>query len=531
MARGMVSAPQPLAVEAGVEILRRGGNAVDAAVATAFVQGVVDPQMCGLGGGGAVTVRDGRSGEVRVCGFYPRAPLGATADMFAHGIIGEGAWGGFILKDRVNEVGYLSLCTPAAPRGLSSLHSSYGALSWREVVAPAIAIADEGPPVYHHVYDRWVRHAAGFADSVTRHAATPACARQYMRDGQMLAPGERMDTADYAKTLARLAEAGAEDFHTGAIAERIAADVQAHGGLVAREDLRAVEPTWSEPVRGGYRGWQIFGPPPPGAGVAIIAILNVLSAYQLSALRHGTPEHLHVLASAIRAGLTDWKAHTGDPAFMDSPVAWLTSEERAAVLRATIGEAFVPLPHQVPDGRDTTQVTVIDSEGNAASMTHTLGLGSGVVTDGLGFMYNNSMMLFDPRPGQVNSVAPGRIRQHAISACLLRRDDGSLVGVGAPGGHGIVAGVVQTISNIVDFGMTPTEAVSAPRIHCESRVIEAEARVTRGTVRALEARGHEVRHSVYSYDYQSGRPHVVRLDGGKLTGGADPRGGGMALTD
>jgi len=529
----MISAPQPLAVEAGAECLSTGGNAIDAAVTMAFLQGVVDPQMCGLGGGGCATVFAAASAKSEIFEFYPRAPLAARPDMFEDKIVSRAGWGGFVLDGRVNEIGYSSICTPLAPRGLKALHSAHGRLRWRDILAPAIAIATEGAPVYHHVHERWIRHAAGFVDSITRHSATSACARQYMRDGRMLEPGERMQTREYAETLSHIADHGAEDFHVGEIASRIALDMGANGGLVTLKDLAKAEPTRSAPVTGQYRGYDIEGPPPPGAGVAVIAILNMLAMADLSAMGHNSPRHLHFLASALRYGLADWKAHTGDPAFVENPIDWLISQERAVELVARMEETPSPDDggEEVPDSRDTTHLCAMDEDGNAVSLTHTLALGSGVVTPGLGFMYNNAMMLFDPRPGHPNSVAPGRIRQHAVSACLLSLEGGPIMVVGAPGGHGIVSGVVQTISNIVDFGMTPQEAVSAPRIHCEGELIEAEARIPRSVVSALETAGKRVRHSCYSYDFQSGRPHVVIKDPatGQFSGGADPRGGGMAL--
>ncbi len=531
---GMVSAPQPLAVEKGADCLSAGGNAIDAAVAMAFVQGVVDPQMCGLGGGGCATVFKGSAAGTEVLEFYPRAPFAARPEMFEDKIVSRAAWGGFVLEGRINEIGYSSICTPLVARGLKMLHAAHGRLPWAEVLAPAIEIAYEGAPVYHHVSDRWIRHARGFVDSITRHSATPTCARQYMRDGRMLEPGERMQTREYGDTLSKLAAHGAEDFHVGDIASRIVADMRANGGLVSLEDLAGAEPARRAPVAGRYRGYEIEGPPPPGAGVAVIAALNILETATLSTMGHNSPQHLHLLASALRLALADWKANTGDPAFIDNPVDWLVSRQRAAELASRIGKADA-LPEGndgIPDSRDTTHLCAMDETGNAVSLTHTLALGSGVVTPGLGFMYNNAMMLFDPRPGHPNSIAPGKIRQHAVSACLLNLQGSPVMAIGAPGGHGIVSGVVQTVSNIVDFGMTPQEAVSAPRIHCEGDAIDVEARIPRSVVRALEAAGNRVRHSHYSYDFQSGRPHVVLREPatGRLSGGADPRGGGMALS-
>ena len=515
-----------------MEMLSQGGNAVDAAIAAALVQGVVDPQMCGIGGGGSATVFDAQSGTTAVCDFYAPAPLTATPDMFADRVVGTASWGGFILSDRANEIGYQAICTPTAVQGFGALHARFGSLPWAKLFEAAIALAEQGAPVYHHVHDRWLRQVGGFVDCISRHRATESCARQYMRDGAMLQVGDRMDTYDYGRSLRRLANGGPQELVSGQIAHEIAADMAANGGLITLNDLAAAAPAWRRPVHGVYRGRRLEGSPPPGAGVAVVSILNILEGYDLVSLGHNSPEHLHILASAIRLGLDDWKDHTGDPAFVETPVAWLTSSQRADELRERIGAPMEPRPSGVPDGRDTTQISVMTSDGSAAAMTHTLGLGSGVVTPGLGFMYNNAMMLFDPRPGEPNSIEPQRVRQHGLASCMLFDDDIPLLAVGAPGGHGIVSGVVQTISNILDFGMMPTEAVSAPRIHCEGPAIDLEARIPRSTARALADHGYEIRHSLYSYDFFSGRPHLVMRDraSGLLLGGADPRGGGMVLS-
>ena len=535
--RGVIAAPQPLAVEAGADILRRGGNAVDAALACAFVQGVVDPQMCGLGGGGVMLLYDARRRETVELAFYAPAPLAAAADMFQPLIVERVRWGGWRLRNRENDVGYRSICVPTFVKAADLAARRFGTLPWAELLAPAIDIAAAGAPVYHHVHDRWLRPAPGFADSLERHTATAAAAHLYTAAGRMRAPGERMPTTDLARTLRRLADHGARDFYEGEIARAIVADMERNGGLVSAKDLQECAAVVREPLWGRYRDLRIAAPAPPGGGLALLLALSLLEPFLATPPEHNGVEHAQCLAECLKLGLAAWKARSGDPRFVSEDPAALLDAGSVAALRshihderalslAGIGAALVP------DTRDTTQVCVIDAQGNALAMTHTLGLGSGVVTQGLGFMYNNAMMLFDPNPGQPNSIAPGRIRQHATASSIAFNGDAPLFAVGAPGGHGIISGVVQTISNLVDFGMTPVEAVSAPRLHCEDDMVELEARFLSAVVAGLEARGHVVRRSVFSYDYASGRPYIARRsrDGGRLDGAADPRGGGMAIT-
>lgn len=533
---GVISAQQPLAVEAGVTAFARGGNAVDAGLTCAFVQGVVDPQMCGLGGAGAALVHDPKAGETVDIDFYPPVPLAATPDMFVPLIEGRVRWGGWKLRGFANDIGYRSICTPTFVKAATALHRRYGRLSWSELLEPAIEVAAEGAPVYHAVHDRWLRSAPDFADSLTRHTVTPAAARIFTTEGRLLGPGERMATQDYAKSLARLAEHGAEDFYEGEIARRIVADMVENGGLMRKEDLDRAPVLHGEPVRAGYRGYMVEGPRPPGGGLVVLQALRILERFDLSALEHNGSDHLHLVAEALRSAFADWKSNIGDPAFVDDRTEVFLSDTHIdaradAISTNAVARLAANDPRLLPDGKTTTHVSVIGDDGLAFSMTHTLGLGSGVVTEGLGFMYNNAMVLFDPNPGGPNSISPGRVRQHGTAACLLLKKGKPVLAVGAPGGHGICSGVVQAISNIVDFGLTPVEAVSAARIHAEGDVIEAEARIPRSVVASLEARGHIVKHSFYGYDYTSGRPHIAARDPatGALGGGADPRGGGMVL--
>jgi gamma-glutamyltranspeptidase/glutathione hydrolase len=531
---GIVSAQQPLAVEAGAAAFAMGGNAVDAGLACAFVQGVVDPQMCGIGGAGTALVHDPETGDTVDFDFYPPVPLAAAPEMFVALIEQRVRWGGWKLRGFANDIGYRSICTPTFVRAAATLHARYGRLSWSELLAPAIEVAAEGAPVYHAVHDRWLRGTPGFADSLTRHTVTKAAARIFTKDGRLLEPGERMATQDYARTLTRIAEAGAEDFYRGEIARRIVDDMVANGGLIRQEDLDRAPVHQGQPLRGHYRGYTLEAPRPPGGGLVVLAALRILERFDLRALDHNGPDHLHLVAEALRAAFADWKTRTGDPAFVDNPTDELLSDDRIDALASAIAQDRRAMratgdERLVPDAKTTTHVSVIDERGFTFTMTHTLGLASGVVTEGLGFMYNNAMVLYDPNPGGPNSIAPGRVRQHGTAACVLLKSGAPVLAIGAPGGHGICSGVVQVISNIVDFDMTPVEAVSAARIHAEGDVIQAEARIPRAVIAALTARGHAVDHSFYSYDYTSGRPHLAVRDPetGVLGGAADPRGGGM----
>jgi gamma-glutamyltranspeptidase/glutathione hydrolase len=383
-----------------------------------------------------------------------------------------------------------------------------------------------------HVHRYWAEYRMpgvpeGIAapDQMMRLSATSESARIFLHpEGRFYEVGERLVLTDYARTLERLAEAGWEDFHTGHLADRISADLARNGSYVTREDLASCRPELSEPLTSSYRGFTVRSNPPPGSGATVIGALNILEHFDLAGMRHSSAEHLGLLASAMAAAHHDRNRHLGDPKFADVPVGMLISAERGAYWADRIRRGAVPAEERAPQHSETTTLCTFDANGNAAVLTQTLGTGSGVVTPGLGFAYNNSMKLFDPIPGRDNSMAPGKARTTGISPTMLVRDGRPVLIVGAPGGSVIISATIQAISNVVDFGMSPVEAVTVPRIHCEGRQITAEATVPIAVVQALRALGHAVLHSVSSFDMTMSRAHLI-TDFGTLRAGADPRGG------
>jgi gamma-glutamyltranspeptidase/glutathione hydrolase len=321
------------------------------------------------------------------------------------------------------------------------------------------------------------------------------------------------------------------------MADRIAEEFAANGGLLSKEDLARYRVGVGEAVEVDYRGHVVAGVPPPSSGVQVAQILRILEGYEPSRMGSGTAEFLNIMALAQKASFSDRAGHLGDPAFQDVPVEEVfLSSKRAAEWRRKInaGEPFDVAAGGV-ESRHTTTVSAIDGEGTAAALTHTLATpASGVVVDGLGFMFNNAMHMFDPHPGRPFSIAPGKARISAMTPTLVFRDGRPWAAVGAPGATKIPTGVLQAIVNMVDFGMSPVEAVSAPRVHCEGGQVDVEARVYFGVKDELEAMGHTVSKSGYSYDPFFSLVHVAAADRatGRLGGAADPRGrGGLAVVD
>jgi gamma-glutamyltranspeptidase/glutathione hydrolase len=362
---------------------------------------------------------------------------------------------------------------------------------------------------------------------MARVSATEACKRIHLNaDGRLYRIGELHRNPDMADTIDKIAEGGADDFYRGALGRRIAADLEANGAFVTAQDLANYRPDCGEPVTGSYRGYAVCSNPPPGSGATLIEMLQILEHFDLGKHDHGSAPHLDLVARAMSAAHVDRNEYLGDPKFADVRTDLMISKDRAAIWADKIraGE-FLRTGKEEPQSC-TTHFSIYDEMGNAVSCTHTLGTGSGVVTPGLGFVYNNSMKLFDPFPGTRNSMAPGKARTTGMVPTILYRDGKPAIVVGAPGGSVIISAVLQAILNIVDFGMSPVEAVTVPRIHCEGKALHAEARVEGAVCRALRAMGHDVRHSPISFDPVMSRAHAVQVEGGRWRGAADPRGGG-----
>jgi gamma-glutamyltranspeptidase/glutathione hydrolase len=533
MTNGMIVAPQPEAVEAGAIALKRGGNAVDAAITCALVQGVVDPLMCGIAGFGSFQVFMPARGIHSCIDFHGRAPAAARPDMWQDLIEGEARDGfGFILEGQVNDLGYRSITVPGSLKAYHEALSEFGSRPWAEVLQPAIEIAEAGFVVRPHVHFFGTqKDDMGRAGGLERLSFSATGRRIFFdADGEALTPGMRVVNADMARTLRRIAEAGPDIFYHGEIAREIAADMAAHDGLLSLEDLENYRTTRVEPLRGSYRGYEIATNQPPGGGPMLIEMLNILENFDLTAMDHNSPDYVRTVAEAMKRATADKDAHIGDPAFVEVPLGRLTDKAYARDLAAAIerGEkARVPRLNRADESKDTTHVSVIDKDGNAVSMTHSLGMPSGVISDGLGFMYNGCMAVFDPRPGRADSILPGKSRFSSICPSILFKDGKPVLVIGAPGGTQIAMGVLQVILNVIDFAMPVPEAVSAPRLSATSDMIDVSNRIPNYVTDVLAAQGYEIARSPYSYTF--GSVHAIKIAGGRITGWADPNHDGMAL--
>jgi gamma-glutamyltranspeptidase/glutathione hydrolase len=533
---GMIVAPEPVAVEAGARVLMAGGNAIDAAVTCAFVQMVVNPQMCGIGGYALAVVRLAGEPATRTILLDAPALAGSRVrpDMWVDRFIGMNPDGwGYFLADKVNDAGYQAICTPGTVKGLAALLERWGSVSWAQALEPAAQIAEEGFMVDSVLAYRWkMRSPYPEACSLLDYILANAEARRiYLTpDGRPYDEGMILRNPDYAWTLRRLAEAGPDDFYHGELARRMSEDIATNDGFVTAEDLAEYTLREESPAIGTYRGYTIVSSQAPHGGPTLIEALNILEGYDLPSLGHNSADYLFTVAMAMKAAFADRNRYIGDPAFDNVPVAWLTGKERAAQWRAQIDAGRSITVETLPGGSpDTTHVSVVDDAGNCVALTHSLGMSSGVITPGLGFMYNNSMINFNPIPGHRNSIAPRKGRATGMSPTIVYAGNRPVLVIGAPGANRIITGVLQVIVNIIDFGMSPEEAVQAPRFDCQGDRIVVQNRIPEYVCADVRAR-HPVLRAPQSYG-AFGLVQVISIDPehGGLRGASDPGGAGMAL--
>jgi gamma-glutamyltranspeptidase/glutathione hydrolase len=530
---GMIVAPEPIAVEAGARVLLEGGNAVDAAVTCAFVQGVVNPQMCGVGGYALSVVQRPEATAPELLDAPALAGALATPDMWVDRYIGMNPDGwGYFLKDKVNDAGYQSICTPGTVRHLATLLARYGSIPWERAIEPAARVAEQGFVVDTALAARWkARRPYPESCSLLDYILSNAEARRiYLKDGRPYDEGETISNPDYARTLERLARHGADDFYHGELAERMSADLADNGAFVTAGDLAAYAAREDAPVTGSYRGLTLATSQPPHGGPTLVAILNILEGYDLAAMQHNSPEYIYLVAMAMKAAFADRNPHLGDPAFGEVPLAWMTSKERAAYWRAHIDSGAPIVVSDTPTAApDTTHVSVVDRDGTCVALTHSLGSSSGVITPGLGFMYNNSMINFNPLPGRRNSIAPGKGRTTGMAPTIVYRNGVPALVVGAPGASRIITGVLQVILNVLDFGMSPAEAVLAPRFDCQGDLIVCQGRIPEYICERVRER-HPIARLPLSHGGLA-LVHAIGIDAatGRRSGGADTGSGGMAL--
>ena len=489
---GMVTTNHPLGSAAGLEMLAMGGNAMDAAVAAAFALSVVEPMMIGIFGAGFINYFNASDGEFVNIDNYAVAPQAATADMYE---TVSDAWPDYMeTVDRANLVGYRAVGVPGALKGWCYAEEQYGRLGLDTVMQPAIRYARRGFPASRYLVD--IIHQS--RDDL---AMFPASAEVFLPGGAPPRVGDLIVREDYANTLESVATNGPDVLYKGLIGEMVADDMAANGGIITSDDLRDYRIHLREPVRGTYRGYEIVSMAPTSSGgTAIVEMLNILEGLDVGGAGFGTAEGVHLLAESMKIAFADRFEYVGDPAVVEVPVAALTDKRYAASRRSEIDTgaassfSYGKPWEYVGEGTDTTHLTVADGEGNIVSTTQTIhaAFGSKVTTPGTGMLLNNNMNVFDPHPGNANSIAPGKRMVSSMAPTIVVKDGKPFMALGTPGGTRIFPSVLQAIVNVIDHGMTLQEAVEAPRMWTQGQALEVEAGIAHPVRERLQAMGHDV---------------------------------------
>ena len=494
---GMVVSSNIIASEVGAEVLREGGNAVDAAVATGFALAVVHPSAGNIGGGGFMVIRfpDGRTTALD---FREKAPLAAYPEMF----LDEN---GEYSRERHHN-SHLAVGVPGTVAGFALAHEKYGTGEWSRLVNPAVGLATEGIVLTDAL-------AGSIGNAARSMGSYPASLEKFTRDGEPYVAGDLWAQPDLARTLERIRDQGRDGFYRGETARLIAEEMERGGGMITEEDLALYEARERTPVHGTFRGFDVISMPPPSSGgTALVEMLNILEGYDLAAMGHGSPAHIHYMAEAMRRAFRDRARYLADPDFASMPLDELTSKAYAERLRAGIqaDRASVSDPSDITvpaESLETTHFSVVDADGLAVAVTYTLeaGFGSKIVVPGAGFLLNNEMGDFNAGPGltddrgligtEPNLARPQQRMLSSMTPTILARD-GALVAVtGSPGGRTIINTVLQVVLNVTEFGMGIQDAVDAKRIHHQwlpDQLRMEEGGMTPEVEAALEKMGYTV---------------------------------------
>lgn len=523
--KGVVSAGRAEAADIGRTILQKGGNAIDAAVATAFALGVCEPGASGIGGGGFMLIRDGKTGQCVFIDFREKAPLAATPDMFRPVAPGS-------TKSVGDEKMYggKAVAVPGDVAGLLYALEHYGTMTPEQVISPAAELARSGYLVTPYLH-------ADIKDHKEQLEKYGDGWKIYLKDGQPYPVGSMIRNPDLANTLDAIAKGGKDAFYKGKIADRIIQQVQKAGGVMTHDDLEQFNVRLLLPVRSTYRGYEIISSPPPSSGgVHIAQILNVLENFDVSSMEVNSMEYLHLFSEVFKMCYADRAKFMGDPNFVEVPMDGLVSKPYANELAPRVDrnnsqrvKCGDPWKHQ---SSSTTHFSIADSEGNLVAVTRTINwmFGSCVVPEGTGFLLNDNMDDFSIDPTSVNAVAGGKVPLSCMSPTFLLKDGKPFAVLGTPGGIRIISSMVQVISKIIDHGMSLEDAVASPRIGDDQRdLLIYESRIPADTIAELEKKGHPTQAYDDWHRIMGSVNGCMFLEDGTLVGAADPRRDGLAV--
>jgi len=519
--KGVVVTNHPLGSAAGSEMLLAGGNAIDAAISSLFALTVVEPMMVGIFGGGYINVRTA-NGEHHVIDGYTTAPAASTEDMYTP--VADSGPEYLKSVDDLSSIGYLSIGVPGNLKAWTEVLKAWGTMSLSEVIEPAVRFASRGFKASQYLHDTIVQ----MEDVIRRF---PETAATYMPNGKPLQPGDHVDRSDYARTLRAISENGPDHLYKGVLGEIVCDYLSRNGGIITTQDLADYKTVKRKPIKGEYRGYELFGPPPPSSsGVHIAEMLNILEEFNVAELGFGTADSIHLLAESMKKAFADRNQYTGDPEFVEVPVDRLISKHHVEDFIDSI-DIDIASPEIEPGSNEpdhTTHLTVADSDGNIVSATQTINelFGSKVTVPGTGMLLNNTQQMFDPHPGNARSVLPGKRVTSSMAPMIVMKDGLPEFAVGLPGGVRIFPSVLQAIVNLIDHRMSAQEAVEAPRMWTQGQDVEIELDIPASVRSAVAAKGHRVT----PVNAVGGGMNIVRFEpGGIISGSACWRADGHAV--
>jgi gamma-glutamyltranspeptidase/glutathione hydrolase len=523
---GMAVTSHFLATQSAREVLKNGGNAIDAAVTAAFSLAVTQPRSGNIGGGGFMLISSEQKDEVVAIDYREKAPGKATVDMF---LDKDGN-----ADSQVSRYSHLAAGVPGTVAGLALALEQYGTISLKEALVPAIKLADEG----FIVTPRFSDGLKAKEEMLKKWDSSKRIF--YKADGSYYEPGDLFIQNDLAATLKRISENGIKEFYEGKTAELLVAEMAKHGGLISMDDMKNYSPGLRTPVHGNYRGYDVYSMSPPSSGgVHVAQILNILEGYPISEYGHNSAQTIHLMAEAMKRAYADRSMYLGDEDFVKVPLKGLTSKKYAAALRegidtkkATPSETIAPGKPLPFESNETTHFSIVDKYGNAVSNTYTINFsyGSGIVVEGAGFLLNNEMDDFSSKPGvpnaygliggEANKIEPNKRMLSSMSPTIVKQDGKNFLVTGSPGGSRIITTTLQVIMNVIDHGLNIQSAVAAPRIHHQwlPDQLRVEEGLSPDTVKGLQDMGHDVKQKSAMGAIQS-----IMIKDGAMYGGADPR--------
>jgi gamma-glutamyltranspeptidase/glutathione hydrolase len=519
----MVASAHPIASSVGIDILKRGGNAVDAAIAIAFALSMAEPNASGIGGGGFMMIKMADQKEAVMIDYREMAPGKATSQFYYE-----------------NDAGFKELTTPGFSTSIGvpglaacadTALTKFGTMTLSQILQPAIQLARNGIPVSEKLNGMIAENY----DKISKYPATSAI---YLSEMLPLEAGANLKNEDLAQSFEKLAQQGSDLFSKGDIAKAIVAAVQNQGGIFELSDLQSYQAKIRKPVMGSYRGYQIISAAPTtGGGTHLIELLNIMEGFDVQKLGHNSAQFIHIFTEAMKMVYADKSLNTADPDFYTVPVDSFINKNYAKKLREKIDQKkasfdYAPPEFISPESHSTSHLSIIDEHGNIVALTQSINnfFGSGIVVPGTGILLNDHLSDFDDDPGKPNSIAPHKRPTSSIAPTIILKDGKPFMSLGTPGGTRIISALAQIIMNVIDFGMSMDDAIESPRVHCLTKILHVEGRIDRQVIETLKSMGHKIELHP-NFDNYFGGAQGILLDSKshRLFGGADSRRDGAAI--